>query len=345
MKRLVKKVVPARVLEWRALRPVEAAVATRRPSAPIGRVVFASVTGRGLSDQGKITIRRYLPAMCAALREAGWDTHVALSDTALDRAVSSDVPTAVVLIYREVAGVPSGRRVEAALARAAIVFNHPETGRIVADKRRTNEVLTAAGVPMPRMVTAADAPVFSNAVADSGQTVQVVESGASLDPSRYNTEFIDTRIEYGGKDYYSTVRVMCIGAKITHAFVRARDAAQNDPSVHTKDTPVDARMINELHERLIGVTWDDLSDIARRVSDALGPGFYAHDVLVERGSGRVLVCETGFKFDNNQYARAVEPIHHLLPAWQPFHRPEDNARNSAPHLLATLEEHLAASTA
>ncbi|RDC73451.1 hypothetical protein DLJ49_07775 [Rhodovulum sp. 12E13] len=308
-------------------------------------VVFAGLSRFHLSNPGKVTAETYLPALCTVLREAGFDTRFVTSVAALEGALDRALPAFVVMIYREEHDIPSGARLDAALARAELVFNHPETGRIVADKRRTNEVLTAAGVPMPRMVSAADAPVFSNAVAESAQPVQVVESGASLDPFRYNTEFIDTRIEYGGKDYYSTVRVMCIGAKITHAFVRARDAAQNDASVHTKDTPVDARMINDLHERLVEATWDHLSDIARRVSDALGPGFYAHDVLVERESGRVLVCETGFKFDNKQYSGALEPIRHLLPAWQPFHSPADNARNSAPHLIAALEERLAASSA
>lgn len=330
---------------WYATLPLAAAVTRRRPASPRGRVIFAGLGRHRLADQGKLSARAYLPALCDALREAGYDTRFVVSLDALERAMDGPAPVAVVMIYNEEWHIPSGPRLDAALARADLVFHHPDTGRIVADKRRTNAVLSAAGVPMPRMVTRVEGRVFSNDVSASAAAVSVLEEGAALDAARYNTEFIDTRVEHGGKDYYSTVRVMCIGPSITHALVRARDAAQNSAGVHSRDTPADAPLINALYRRLVEPNRAELKAIARRIHGALGPGFYAHDVLVERGTDRILVCETGFKFDNAQYARLVGSIQHLLPAWAPFHSPAEAARNSAVYLIDLLDERLSAKSA
>mgnify|MGYP006276458375 FL=1 len=321
---------------WYDLLVTERQIAIPRPRAPRGRVVFAFPAGAGLSNQGKMTARAYMPAMSAALRAAGYDTRLALSERALDRAVSARLPTTVILVYREGGGIPAGARLDAALSRAAVVFNHPETGRIVADKARTNAVLAAAGVPMPRPVRVAGGAVFSNALSESGAPVQVLERGAALDPARYNTELIDTRFEIAGRTCHVGIRLVCVDRHVVMAKALGRDVREGSPSVHAYDAPLDAALIEALHARFVVPNTARFADLARRIAEALGPGFWAHDLLVERGSERLLLCETGFKFDTRMYWEHVAPILDDLPSYRRFADPADMARLATPALLRAI---------
>lgn len=188
----------------------------------------------------------------------------------------------------------------AAQARKTALVHDPFFGRIIADKTLTNEVLTEGGVEMPRLVSAAVAPfkVFSNDNVGSHAPIYVVDAGAPLDRGRYNTEWIDTRHEHNGRDYYVALRAMAVGRRCASIFLRLRPIDQVDTSVHNTDTPLDAELWNALYRRIVVPQTKAIETVCGQISDVLGLGFYSHDILPERLSGRLLVCETGFKFDD-----------------------------------------------
>jgi hypothetical protein len=191
----------------------------------------------------------------------------------------------------------------AAQVRKIALVHDPLIGRIVADKTLTNKALTQGGVEMPKLASAAVAPfkVFSNDNMGSHAPIYLADAGTSLDQSRYNTEWIDTRYEYNGRYYYVALRAMAVGRHCVSIFLRLRPTNQNDASVHNTDTPLDAELWNALYQRIVVPQTTAIQSICRRISDVLGLGFYSHDILPEQSSNRLLVCETGFKFDDHIY--------------------------------------------
>ena len=300
------------------LRPLISQKLQPSPREPKGTIVFAGLTKQKLHVCGKMSASRYLPAICNGLRSEGYQTYFACSERELASYQDAKRPLVMVMLYGEDDGVPSSSSLLQQLQGADVVFNHPRIGGIIRSKRRTNQVLTAAGVPMPELLEVADKRVFSNADASSNARITVLEAGAQLDQDRYNTELIDTRQRVNGKEYYTSVRLMCVGPYVTHTFVRARDVSEGNPSVHSKNTPRDAGLLSALDRRLVEPNEAQFMALTQRVYSVLGPGFYAHDILVEAGSGRALLCETGFKFNDTTYewVGAVEP---QLPAWNPIH--------------------------
>jgi hypothetical protein len=128
--------------------------------------------------------------------------------------------------------------------------------------------------------------------------VYVVDAGEPLDRDRYNTEWIDTRHSHNGRDYYVALRAMAVGRRCASIILRLRPVEQGDASVHNTDTPLDAELWNALYQRIVIPKTKAIWSICEQISDVLGLGFYAHDILPEHPSGRLLVCETGYKFDN-----------------------------------------------
>lgn len=311
----LKRAILRPLISWE-LRPA--------PRAPKGTVVFAGLTEQKLHVCGKMRPARFLPAICNALRFEGYDTFFACSEAELASLQGSPKPFVVVMLYAEDNVILDCPSLLELLKGADVVFNHPLVGSVIRSKRRTNELLSAVGVPMPELKAVADKPVFSNADASSNAKIKVIEVGAQLDHERYNTELIDTRQRLNGKEYYTSVRLMCVGPHITHAFIRARDVGEGNPSVHSKNTPRDAALIQSLARRLIEPNEARFVELAQRAYGALGPGFYAHDILIEAESDRVLVCETGFKFNDGTYDW-VESVKPQVSDWRPLHTAEQAA--------------------
>jgi hypothetical protein len=188
----------------------------------------------------------------------------------------------------------------AARSRKTLLVHDPLIGRVVADKTSTNETLAKGGVEVPKRVSAAVAPfkVFSNENIGSHAPTYMVEARLPLDRSRYNTEWIDTRHEHNGQSYYIALRAMAVGSRCVSIFLRARPADQGDASVHNTDTPIDAELWNALYQRIVIPQTQAFESLCEQIANVLGIGFFSHDILPESSSGRLLVCETGFKFDD-----------------------------------------------
>jgi hypothetical protein len=200
---------------------------------------------------------------------------------------------------------------KAADARNILIVHGPLIGRIAADKTLTHQTLSAVGIPMPRMLSdhsVAPFKVLSNEKQATHAPVMVINPGEHLLPNRYNTEWIDTVHDFKGKRYYVVLRAMCVGHHCLSIFVRARPLEQRDPSVHNTDTPMDAALLNFLYEQIVVPRSAAIASLSAGVAGALGLGFYAHDILPERSTGRVLLCETNFKFDDDLYRQHIWPL-------------------------------------
>jgi hypothetical protein len=186
---------------------------------------------------------------------------------------------------------------------------------IIQHKKLTNTFLTAHGVPMPKQIhqPSDTETVFSNSVIGSGKRVNVVAGTAALDAERYNTEFVDTRFDYAGKTYYTMFRIQAIGRRVLHSYVRARDVSENAPSVHSANTPADAGLLNHLYDVLIAPRKDEIDQFTAHLGGLLGPGFYAHDMVVCNTTGQMKMVESGFKFNDSPYAEYLESERHLTP--------------------------------
>ena len=198
---------------------------------------------------------------------------------------------------------------ERARRLGAGVVHPPELGLAMADKLATRDLLIPAGIRMPELVTETGAmvPVFSNEVVGSNRPVRLHGSGA-LDPSRYNTRYIDAVHHYQGRAYHVSLRAMAVGPTCVAVYVRARGVGEKNPSVHNKNTPVDHELLNHLHAEIVEPRRDEIHSICERIGSRLGPGFYAHDIVPERESGLLYVCETGFKFDDHAWRNRMSPL-------------------------------------
>jgi hypothetical protein len=236
----------------------------------------------GVNGPGKVEAAIFIPPFALRLARAGVATALAAGPAEL-RAAMTPGPAILVHVYREVAYRIDTPEVLEAEGRAAGVFNAARSGPIVADKVLTNEFLTGRGVRMPSL--SPEGRVFSNLRQDSAGGVVIVDRLDRAEAGRYNTSFVDTRITLAGQTYYTSVRLLCVGARILHGYVRARDVAEGSASVHALDTPLDPRLVEMLQECQVEQRMPELVDLAAGIAAALGPGFYAHDVLMPNDGG------------------------------------------------------------
>lgn len=326
-------------LQWPGVHdtPLEAAraVVEANPDPERARVVFTAFNQGMLGGPGKMQPACFLPPFCAVLASRGIASHFVSSPQ--DLAVRTGPHTVVVHIYREV-GCDIAEPGIVAAQKDSIVFNAPLVGRMIADKKAAHRAFSEAGLPMPPLARGDERYIFSNAVQDSGAATRLLKAGQELNPERYNTAFIDTRVAYEGKSYFTTVRLMCVGPHILHAYVRAGEvSAEGGPSVHAIDTPLEPDLIEFLQRTLVLPRREELKTLAARIADLLGPGFYSHDLLIERDSGAIFISESGFKFHDWSYGNRIRPIAHALPSHRAILTPE-YARRAALLFLAVCRE-------
>jgi hypothetical protein len=326
-------------LQWptRFETPGEAAkaIVAANPTQATACVVFTAFNSAMLDGPGKMQPAVFLPPFCAWLASRGIASHFAVTPQTLARLAGPR--TIVIHIYREVGCDIVTPEIEDA-QKDSLVFNAPRTGRTIADKMATHRLFTQHGLPMPDLADGGEGIVFSNSAKDSGAAVQLMPGGTALDPSRYNTRFIDTRVVLRGKSYFTTVRLLCIGRHIAHAYVRAGGAStDSSPSVHAADTPLEPELIERLQQALVAPRAEALSALASRLGLLLGPGFYAHDLLIERGTGNIYICESGFKFHDWSYGNRIHPIAQDLPSHR-FMLTPDYAVRAARLFLAACRD-------
>lgn len=268
---------------------------------------------------GKLTAEVFIPIFRRTCAQHGFQV-MAFPDPR-EFLSKEDLPInpIVILVYSEVRLLGSGldptfrnvlERVE---KLGALVVHPPDVGFAIADKLATHDLIIPTGVRMPELISeeVSSLPVFSNAMAGSDRTVYLQRYG-KLDRSRYNTRYIDAVYEHAGSTYHVCLRAMAVGPICVAIYLRARAVSERDPSVHNKNTPVDPALLNHLYSEIVLPGQSEIHAICERIGSRLGPGFYSHDIVPERATGLLYVCETGFKFDDRSWRDRMTPVRGAL---------------------------------
>lgn len=282
-----------------------------QPAIAKAKVVIAAMGADGLKTHGKVNPKRFFPPFCRVLKQGGIGSVYVNDMAGVERELQTSRGVPIILLdlvnedydYLDAYDIP-----DALYSQPNAVFNSRRIAKIIKDKKETNALLSRNGISMPNLTGLENKKIFSNARSGSQETVLVYEGAGEIDDTRYNTEFIDTRVEFEGGIYYTTVRLMCIGSSIVQIYIRARDERGSSPSVHSKDTPVDRPLLDYMHRQLVKPRLDDYVSLAADVESVLGPGFYAHDVLVDNSTGELFLCETGYKYYDHTYSSRMKPV-------------------------------------
>ena len=275
-----------------------------QPSKCTGKVILVGMGPKGLKSRGKVNPRLFFPTFCRVLGLSGIASAFAVDRVSLVREIGSSggLPIILVNLAHELYDDLELYEIsEDMMGKSPIIFNSRQAAEIIMDKKRANEELSKYGILMPSLSIERGDKVFSNARFGTKERVHLQDAAEELDNERYNTKFIDTKLEYNGKYYFTCARLMCIGPHIVQAYARASPAEEGNLSVRDVTTPRDSELINFIYKEQIERRWDEHSILAQKIAEALGPGFYAHDVLVDTNSENLLLSEAGFKFYQPTY--------------------------------------------
>jgi len=307
------------------------------------RILFVYFRELGPDGHGKMTPHFFFPAFRNALRPYGIIVEDC-SDEQLAAQLDRYSGQPIILVYREVhAATNSAFALKVASAEAKArghtlhVLHGLSLGLLVADKKATHRALQEAAVPVPKLIEQrrASVRVFSNDNCSSHADVCVVDAGCDLNQERYNTEFIDTTHLYEGRHYHVALRAMCVGRSCASIYIRARPIDDGSPSVHNKDTPIDAGLLNNLYRRIVVPRKARIDEICRAIGARLGPAFYSHDLLPSNSTQDIYVCETGFKFDDMSIRSHLAPLADDIP----FNDHAAAIERSAHALVSALTAH------
>ena len=279
-----------------------------QPDKKRANVLLVAMGDDPFLTRGKVVPKLFFPPFCRVLALHGIGSTYVYGRKSLERELllSDGVPTIVVnLVNEDFDNLDSWEIIGDFLHKTDAVFNSLRIAKVLRDKEETNRFLSGNGVSMPRCNIGECKKIFSNVRIGCQEQVFIYEDLNELDDDRYNTEFIDTRIQFRNCVYYTTTRLMCIGSQILQIYVRARDASENNPSVHNKDTPLDHELLDFLYKQLVTPRLANYYLLAESIESILGPGFYAHDVLVDNDSDDLILCETGFKFFDRTYSNRM----------------------------------------
>lgn len=303
-----------------------------QPANARAKIVIAAMGPNGLNTRGKVRPNRFFPYFCRVLAQYGIGSIYVKDMVGVDRELLSSKGIPVILIdlvnedYDDVDAhdIPDGLA-----GKPTTVFNSRSIARILRDKTKTNVLFSRNNVPMPRLAGPGSNKIFSNARVGSGEEVLLYDDLELACGDRHNVEFVDTTIRVGDNSYYTSVRLMCIGSRLLQAYVRARHTNDNNPSVHNADTPQNRHLLDHLYDILVRPRLNDYKSIARLVGNILGPGFYAHDILIDNHTDTLLLCESGFKFFDMSYWEKVEAIMDNRKFQYNVLNQEDHARYAA----------------
>ena len=250
-----------------------------------------------------MVIRKFFPSFCRSLARRRIGCIFVHDTESIEKAVSFPGRKILINLINEGYGNNQVYDLCDSLAEEFdLIFNPFWLAQIVANRHATNDFLSAHGISVPRR-DVAGRQVFSMS-SHRRSSSAVIFDNSNLAPSdAYNVEFVDTTIPIDGKHYYTSVRMMCIGTRVIKLIARARDCSENRPEVRDINTPQDRAKLRSLYDTIVIPNLGRLTVLAKVAGDAFGPGFYAHDVLIDSDSGEAFVCETELSFFPTTFMR------------------------------------------
>ncbi len=282
-----------------------------QPTNAKAKVIIVSAHAKPFNTRGKVRSGIFFPPFCRVLAKHGLASVFVHDLAGLEREVRppDGLPIIVIDLVNELYDPLDRFCIPENLASSVrAIFNSRPIAKIIRDKREANLFFSRNGILMPRLDNLAGKRIFSNLRVGSKEAVFLFNDIHTAPEGRYNAEFIDTTARIGDNAFYTTVRLMCVGPCLLQAYVRARNVSENNPSVHNADTPQDRALSDRLYDMLIRSRLEDYVSFARAVGNVLGPGFYAHDILVDNDTGGLVLCESGFKFFDESYWERIRDI-------------------------------------
>ncbi len=239
-----------------------------------GKIIILALGSRGLRTRGKVKSRRFFPPFCRALGQCGIASAYVCDFESLERelCLSNGLPTVLVNLVNELYDDLDAYDIpKSFLEQTNAVFNSHGIAKIVRDKKEANLFFSEHNISMPGHNLDERTNVFSNARFGTGARAFIVDNLQGLDEERYNTQFIDTTVQFRESVYFTCIRLVCIGTYLIRIYIRARDVSENNPSVHTKDTPKDRELLDYLHEKLVAPRLEAFHALSSRIGHVLGP--------------------------------------------------------------------------
>ena len=275
------------------------------PKKERARVIILALGENARPDPGKISNpEKFFHSFCNVLARCGISSVYVHGMDNLERELSKQnlLPTILINLVQELYDEYVEYEIpDRLLLKFSAEFDSFSTAKIIRDKKKANLVLSSQGIAMPSL-DPENEKIFSNVRVGSKEPVTTYGSSRSLDSKRYNTKFIDTQFDYDSKTYYTCIRLICIGSIIVQIYARASDVDKGNPSVHNADTPLDNDLLDRIYKELVVPKIQQFRLLAQNIESVLGPGFYVHDILVEKETGELYLSEVGFKFYDQSYS-------------------------------------------
>jgi len=218
-----------------------------------------------------------------------------------------------------------------------IVCNKISTAHLLSNKVNTLKRYTENGIVTPQECNWSKCrKCLSFSPTGSNEEVKILDRYSYLDAKNHNVDLIDTRHEWNGKTYHTSLRLLSVCGEVIDIWLRLR-TGKEFPIVHSKNTPLDSKVLNFLHQEIIECNKDKLENISKSLSNILGLGFFAHDLLVDTNN-KFYVCESGFKFDDETYRKHLSPIMRDLQFGENVFNPKQLAKKSSDSLIKYLEK-------
>lgn len=189
------------------------------------------------------------------------------------------------------------------------ILHNTKLGEILGEKIKTNNLFSKNGILCPPIINefSDGTSVFQNEMSRSGGLIKIITSKSDFDKTKYNTEFIDSTYRYNGEKYYTTIRFLCVGEVICSIKIGFRNVKENNPSVHSRTTPLNPELINSYYLNHIKSRMKDFELICNKIFNILGLGFYAHDFILSE-NGDIYLLESMFKAHNRIWFNHTESI-------------------------------------
>ncbi len=187
-------------------------------------------------------------------------------------------------------------------------------GNIIGNKIKTNNHLSNNGILCPKIINNYSNRdlIFQNEISNSGTPVKIIKSKNDFNFKKYNTEFINSTYNYNNNNYYTSIRFVCVKGDIASIQLRFRNVNENNPSVHNKNTPLDADLINSYYYDKVYHRMDEFRKVCSKIGNILGMGFYAHDFILSSDNDKLYLIETMFKAHDRTWFSRINPISNEL---------------------------------
>lgn len=271
----------------------------------------------GFTAYGKVTPDFFFPSFIRTLNEFDIDVQFLKSP---QFPASSEIsrPYAILNIVNEDRDIPAvPKNYLDFVCKSSAIFNPFDLLPIMSDKLLTAEHFRKYRINSPILLTdeciANDSLYFVNKRLGSGLNARLCPSQVlSLAPNEYASQFIDTTFNFSGEDYYVCIRLISVCGELVAVYPRLKYTFNSlNPSVHSKDTPLDADLVNAAYKEFIAPYYSDFHELASKIGQAFPLSFLATDVLIHK-SGSLYCCETGTKFDDYGYTSHISSIQPYL---------------------------------